>query len=1329
MRIRAFHFWIPLFLTMLVAKTFATPDLVGFDGRLHGFPQYCFNVQQSSIAAGQQVNVDFFIANFGNTASGAFKVRLYLSKDSTINPGTDYLFSSDSPDYDIPSLAPSSFNGGTVAVTIPPQDTINSLGGAGTFWIGIVADSQNQVAESNESNNSNQADGTDRASLTVTIPPSDLTGFDGRPSNSDAYFDILESQLRWGDSFHIHFATANLSGGNAGNFKTMVYLSTDSSIGDADDYLIAVYERTNGLPGFNYYSLDDLLPLPVVNPFTNSQTNFYVGMVVDANNNVTESDENNNLNLGLGIDLDGVTIVKPLPAIQITDSVPAGDDHAVDFGSVANDGPGHTSGTQTVTIINNGKASLTIANLMLSGNQAFSIKHILSSTESFISASSLPQVIAPNANESWVITLLFDPTTNGAASGTLTMTSDDPTTPSLAISLIGNGVPVPKIALTTPQAAETDFGSVVQDGVGGFQSTHTISLKNVGTGPLTVNQNGITLLTGNHYTVVSVTSSTQGVLNLATGSLTMAAGGTETWDVVLKFDPTAAGLLMDGLRVASNDPDEAIFPVSLTGRGLQSMHLVVTDSSGVTNDHAVAFPDVHADGPGKQNATATLSLQNSGEAPLTVLSNGLTLATGIHFHVESITSSTAGAINLATGAKQIAGTNSETWTVVVAFDPGIAGVLSDTLTIRSDDPAASAVVVSLTGQGISRPALMVSDSVLPANDLAVPFGSVLNDGLGGRDARQTVTLTDIGAQSLIVAQNGLSLFGGSEFSIVSVISSTRGAVNVFSANPIDRTIASAQNETWTVTLAFDPTANGPSTGTLDISSNDTDQPTVHVSLSATGATPAITLTTPALPLNVSAGSVFDFTWQYAYPGTNAILALYLDTDANPATALIPIATGISADTAGSSYSWRVDHALVGTNYHVYATITDGSVTGGSYAAGTLTTDPVGAFHLQSSSQVTSPDYAYQYLYNGQVYQGVTHLATGNNIVTVSNSLPGGGTATFQFAVELASSLIHTESVQRDALNRVVQIRNGNGIVTTLTYDQMGRLVQRASSNGAVVNYTYGVLDRRTSMTDYTGTTFYEWDDLDRLIAVIASKNAFKGDGDDLALRYEYDLADRRAAIIYPGGERIQYTFDDAGRMTTVNNVTRGLLFTYAYNPANGLLTQLSRPNAINTLYSYDGMARVTAIRHQRANGNLVAEFFYTLDVAGKATEMRETKEDGSIRREGYTYDRFDRLIQIVYAEDGIIDANDKTVSYTYDGSGNRLTMTAKVNNTVTEVRNYHYGNGNRLVNVADGTGATIAAYYYDAVGNVIEKVTPQRPRFTAMTSGGCSRASLMVRIW
>lgn len=1139
-----------------------------------------------------------------------------------------------------------------------------------------------------------------------------MAGPDIRGYGNQGYaFNVQESNANWGDYVTLTWAVLNYGTASSGSFKVGLYLSADSNIDPATDYRFITVQFPSLTPDNGAGYLNALFLLPSVNPLPGSPSTIYIGMVVDVDNEVVEDDETNNRNLGTGIDRDDtpLTITPPVPDIFATDSVVPGNDNAIPFGSVSNDGVGNSRGVQTLTVINKGKATLNVTGITLSGSSAFSIVAIASSIQSFVSTSSLPRAIAKNGTENWVFTVQFDPTTSTALTGTLTITTNDPDTPSLAIALSGTGTPVPDIALTTPEAVETDFGDVVQDGAGGGSTTRTVTLKNIGTGPLTVNQNGITFLTGTHYQVVSVTSSTQGVLNLATAPRTMAAAGAETWDVVVRFDPTAFGQLNDGLRVASDDPDEATFTVSLRGRGLQPMQLVVTDSIGAAGDHAMAYPDTHADGANLVTSSATVTLKNSGEAPLTISQDGLTFVTGTHFRVASVSSDQTGAVDLSAATKTIAGGNGETLTVTVVFDPLGTGALADTLRIASDDLAAPLVTVALTGTGLSEPDIRVTDSAAPGDDLAVPFGTVLNDGAGGRTATHTLVLSNPGAQPLVIGQNGLTFSGGAGFGVNGIVSSIDGAVDVTSANAAARTLSPAQAETWTVTLAFDPAANGAATSTLSIASNDPQTPVTQVALSGTGATPSITMQKPDIALNVSAGTVFKITWQDSYAGGDGAIALHLDTDTNPASGLIPIATGISEDSAENSFDWRVDPALVGGTYRVYVTVADGSVTVGDYADGSLIVDGQGKFQLRSSQQVTSADYAYDFVYDGQTYTGTRNLVPGVNTVTVTINPAGGGTVTVQFQVTVVSSLTAVQAAEHDTLNRVEQTTNGNGISTTLTYDKLGRLVSRQSSNGALVTFEYDVVNRRISMTDSTGTTFYEYDDLSRPTAIITSQNDTKGDSDDLPLRYEWDLAGRRTAIVLPGGERTQYDYDNAGRMTTVNNVTRSLVFNYTYNTTTGQLTKLTRPNGIETLYSYDGMARLTTILHQRTAGSsLVAEYFYTLDAAGKALEMRTTLPGGVIKREGYSYDRFDRLTQAIYADDGTIDANDRTQLWTYDGNGNRLTQTTKVNNIATEVLTYHYGNENRLLSVTDQTGATTAEYKYDAAGNRIQEITPQK---------------------
>lgn len=294
----------------------------------------------------------------------------------------------------------------------------------------------------------------------------DLQGWNGVFGGTDNHvlkFAIGTNSANWGDTVPVQWTVANLTASAAGAFKIGFYISTSTDICGGSTYLLQKGSYPSGLSALGYNQGTWTLVLPSVNPLPGQPTTVYFGMKVDVDNEVAESNEGNNCNLGNGYDRQDapVTITVAQPAIMVTDSVLPGDDRLVPFADVADDGPGNARGVQTVTIINKGKSTLNITSLALSGSPYFSLVQIASSIQNFISPSSLPRTIAKNGTECWVLTLQFDPATNAPASGTLTITSDDPTTPSLTVSLTGNGRPVPQIALTTPTATEIDFGDVV----------------------------------------------------------------------------------------------------------------------------------------------------------------------------------------------------------------------------------------------------------------------------------------------------------------------------------------------------------------------------------------------------------------------------------------------------------------------------------------------------------------------------------------------------------------------------------------------------------------------------------------------------------------------------------------------------------------------------------------------------------------------------------------------------------------------------------------------------------------------------------------------------
>jgi len=91
---------------------------------------------------GAAISVNSTVKNTGNASSGAFSVGIYLSTDATITASDIYLGSRS-----VAGLAAGASSAAKTTVTLP-----TSLGAA-TYYVGAIADYNNKVEESNESNN------------------------------------------------------------------------------------------------------------------------------------------------------------------------------------------------------------------------------------------------------------------------------------------------------------------------------------------------------------------------------------------------------------------------------------------------------------------------------------------------------------------------------------------------------------------------------------------------------------------------------------------------------------------------------------------------------------------------------------------------------------------------------------------------------------------------------------------------------------------------------------------------------------------------------------------------------------------------------------------------------------------------------------------------------------------------------------------------------------------------------------------------------------------------------------------------------------------------
>ncbi|MCH8879499.1 MAG: hypothetical protein IID34_06400, partial [Planctomycetes bacterium] len=123
-------------------------------------------------------------------------------------------------------------------------------------------------------------------------------------------FQMLHNPVNAGDSFDpfINYEICNDGAVPAGEFHVDWYLSMDSTISTSDCLLTGA--SIVGIPaGGTTGLLPEMLTLPpTCDPCYSGDGTYYIGMILDTDNTVPESDENNNSNVGEGLDLAPVVI-------------------------------------------------------------------------------------------------------------------------------------------------------------------------------------------------------------------------------------------------------------------------------------------------------------------------------------------------------------------------------------------------------------------------------------------------------------------------------------------------------------------------------------------------------------------------------------------------------------------------------------------------------------------------------------------------------------------------------------------------------------------------------------------------------------------------------------------------------------------------------------------------------------------------------------------------------------------------------------------------------------------------------------------------------------
>lgn len=214
----------------------------------------------SSGSLGQQIAITATVMNQGSGSSGGFYLSVYLSTDSAIDT------------YDLPITTKYVGSLGTGEQrTLTLYATIPATLAPGTYYFGVIADTGNRVAESNEGNNSllgNQISIVSEVDLVITTVSA--------PSSAGM-----------GQQIAVTATVKNQGSGNAGEFYVTFYLSTDSTITSSDIEIRSGHVSL--LEGGAQKTVTIDIPLPVSLSGT-----YYIGAISDGRRTVAESNENNN---------------------------------------------------------------------------------------------------------------------------------------------------------------------------------------------------------------------------------------------------------------------------------------------------------------------------------------------------------------------------------------------------------------------------------------------------------------------------------------------------------------------------------------------------------------------------------------------------------------------------------------------------------------------------------------------------------------------------------------------------------------------------------------------------------------------------------------------------------------------------------------------------------------------------------------------------------------------------------------------------------------------------------------------------------------------------
>jgi FtsP/CotA-like multicopper oxidase with cupredoxin domain len=408
-----------------------------------------------------------------------------------------------------------------------------------------------------------------------------------------------------------------------------------------------------------------------------------------------------------------------------------------------------TSAVQTLALTNTGSAPLTINNVGLTGGNAGDF------AQTNVNCPIGGQGLAAGAT--CTVNLTFKPTAMGNRSTVLAISSSDPVTPLLNISLSGFGTQ--SIATLAPAALSFPLQLVSTT-----SAVQTVTLSNPGNVDFVITSIGISGANAGDFTLnYNCPIGGAGLLNGASCSIN------------LTFTPTAAGARSATVNIVTNANVNPNPTVGLSGKGTQ----VNLSTTSLTFAPQVV---------GTNSANQQVTLTNTGPAALGI--------TGI-----ALTGANAGDYNLAGNNCPTSLASGRSCRVTVRFRPTLVGLRTASLTITTNDPGMPVFNVTLTGTGIQ-----AAVSLVPATHA---FGTITRNS---SSAPFAFTLTNSGTAALTI--NRINI-GGTNPNQFSQTNNCGASLAIGASCTINVTFSPTRRASFSATLQVADNAPGsPQTAAL-----------------------------------------------------------------------------------------------------------------------------------------------------------------------------------------------------------------------------------------------------------------------------------------------------------------------------------------------------------------------------------------------------------------------------------------------------------------------------------------------------------------------------------